>query len=194
VLKIPGRAWAPFATVLNLPGTEGLTGIHTEVSPTQDLTRILQSSQVDSVEYVVSLAPATDTLTTLQWRDVSDWTEIFINGIRQTLDDQQPPLTNQRILLNAGLELTGTVASYVSAETFRGGLGSANHLIAEFGALSATHAMIRPEGGPVAPQLLELGEANVFCRQNVSADLAVFVFWFQMLSAEPGVMAAFLGA
>jgi len=195
MLKIPGRAWAPFATVLDLPGTEGLTGIHTEVSPTQDLTRILQSSQVDRIFYEVTFSPAVDALTSMQWADVSDWTEVQINGIRQTLDDRMPPATNQQILINAGLQVGGTVAEYTSAEAFRSTptAGGGQLLVAEWGAITTGHSCITPVAGGLLPQMLLPNELTIFLRQEVSGANADFTFMFQLLSAPPGVMAVYLG-
>lgn len=192
MIRIPGRSFAPFSTVLGLPGTEGLSGIQTEVSPTLDLNRILQSSQVNHIEYFFSVAPGATQVSTLQWRDISDWTNVLVNGIVQTLDDEMPPATNQQFVTAVGLEVAAS-ANYTSAEVMAQGIGSANQLLAEFGAVATSHQTVSPVVR-LTPMLLDPGQVNCRLRQVVSAVGPTLVFWIQILSAEPGVMAAYFGA
>lgn len=196
-MRIPGNAYGLFANIFNFPGSEGLRGIQEEVVPTQDLSRLLQFSRAKSVVYSLTTTPGASLDRTAQWDDASDWTECQVNGIVTTVDADCPQPTDVRILTGAYLNVTGTLASYTSAELSRINISTGVLLpFAAFGAITTGHngpAMIAPYR---LPQYLLQGvgiERTIDIRMQVSGAGATYNWTFTMLSAESGVFAPYPG-
>lgn len=195
--KLPARVYSQYARLLKLPGSD--SGFHTlqdELVPVQDMSRVMQADLVQRTLYTTTQAPAASTVTDIQWAEASDWTEVQVNGILSVDDAALPQVTDDRIITMAGLRISGTAASYNSSQALRTmptASGADQLTIAEWGAIVTGHDGPTMAGLFMFPQFLTPGEDTVRLDQEVSADLAVFHFMFQMVSAEPGVLARYPG-
>jgi len=194
--KIPGRAYLALARILDLPGTEGLEGMQDEVIPVQDLSRILQQAQVKHTVFQKSDQPDPGVILALQWNDVSDWDEVRINGIVVGTDDDLPLLSDDRFIVMCGLGISDTRADYTSAQINRqlpADITQTMQLMA-WGAIVSSHEGPVPVAPFTLPQRLVPSEVQVRLVEIVGATpLATFNWTIQMISAEPGVLAAFPG-
>jgi len=195
MLKIPTRVWSQFSTILRLPGTDGLEGLQDEVVPTQDLSRIMMADRVVHGAWFRTNTPAASATSVMQWSDASDWTEIQLNGIVTVNDDELPLLTDDRIVVAVGLQLTGTQADYTSAEITRQlPFATGRRMqMAQYGAIVAGHNGPTMDPPFLLPQVLLPNEDIVELAQVVTGNAAAFQLTIQTVSAEPGVMAAFPG-
>jgi len=194
MLPIPSSAYGRFARILDLPGSESLSAIQSDVVATQDLTRMMQDRLCKRTLYTLTLSPAVTAAADVQWNDASDWTEVQVNGIVQVADTQLPLDTDERIIVAASLQIGATLASYTRCEAKRflpDGVSS-NMLIQSWGTLQTGFACPDP-GVFLLPQYLTPGESTVRITQVVSADLADFFVSFHMISALPGVMSPYTG-
>jgi len=194
MLKIPSRAYTRLSTILRLPGSEGLRGLQEEVVPTQDLNRVLQADRVKIASYSLLLSPAASASTDVQWNDLSDWEAVDIDGVPADTDASLPQDLEDRIIVACSLQTNGS-ADYTTAEVKRfvttgtGPLG----LLTAFGAVPTAHSNAVPDPPMLLPQWLIPGEFSVRFTQIVSGAGATFHFSVQMISAERGVLAPYVG-
>jgi len=196
MFDIPARTYAAFQRIFQL-GSESLRGIQREVVPTQELSRILMAGRARHVAYTLEdLLPAGTKTIDVQWNDASDWTEIQVNGVITTSDDDLPEVTDDRIVIMTGLQITGTQAQYTTADSrrhFPRSAGSHLTLIQEYGAITTGHAGPIPLGPNVLPQYLARGEDTMRLNE-VMSGVATNWFWaFQMIAAEPGILSSYQG-
>ena len=195
MLPIPSSAYGRFASILDLPGSESLRSIQSDIVATQELSRMMQDQLVKRTLYTLDTSPAASASTDLQWADASDWTEVQVDGVVQTADQFLPQLTDERIVTMASVQVTGTIASWTRGEILRHMPTTSAPLttIAEFGA-PATGLAGAPMAAPLLlPQFLVPVEATVRIREVVSADLALMGWALHMISAPPGVLSPFFG-
>jgi len=191
MLYFPQNAYRAIATILRLPGTQSIEGIQSEAIPTQDLQRVLQEARVRRTLYQFLISPASTTTTTIQWNDASDWTEVQVDGIVQTLDAALPQRNETRIITGASLRIAGTTAEYTRAALYRRTDTAVveNVLCREWGALGASllNALPQPDPG-LLPMYLPLLENTLRIQSVVSGANADLTYTIEMLSAERGVM------
>jgi len=157
---------------------------------------MLQADRVKSVIYNFDVSPAADFISDLQWADDSDWTSIDIDGVPSPFADADlPQITDDRILVSASLQVTGTVAEYTTAEVKRHlGVGATPlGLFMEFTAITTGHSNPSVVAPLLLPQWLVLGEETVRIQGEVSGANADLAFTVQMLSAERGVLSPYVG-
>jgi len=195
MFKIPGNTFRAFGRVFQLGASESLGELLRDPLPTVPLDRILMESRVKQVLYIEQTTPAATQAPTLEWSDVSDWSEVFVNGVVAAEDAQLPQPTDDRIIISIGLHIGGTTAEYTSAQVLRN-MGDSASILSEmraFGALTASHN----QPVTIAPNLLPVAlshiEDTVRFREVVSGANSTFNWSIQMLAAEPGVMGPFPG-
>lgn len=195
MIKLPTRIWSNFSTILGLAGTTSLDGMQTEVVPVQDLTRVMQSDRVQTVAYSFQNTPAATSTFTRDWNDASDWTEVRVNGIITTNDADLPPLDWDRWVIAVGLAIGGTQAHYTSSEQFRLVPFTLNNEVelASYGDLVAGHTNAPALAPNLLPQKLLPQELTVRLTAVVSGNAAAFRETIQLVAAEPGVLAAYIG-
>jgi len=195
---IPGNTYADFAAVMQLAGVEGLARFQTEVVPTQDLTRFLQGRRVKHTLYNFATVPAADEETTLQWADASDWDNIIVNGVALNTatadnDGDLPQDTDDRIIVHASLQVSGTIADYTTAQANREAIFGPLMIIATWQAVVTGHQPVPPTGPWLLPQVLQPNEVEMHIRAEVSGNAANMQFMIQMVSAPSGVLSPYPG-
>lgn len=195
MFKIPGGSFTALARILRLPGTDTVEGLQDEVVPVYDLNRVLQDQRVSSYFYQFGNTPAATAALTLSWNDLSDWTTVRRNGILVADDAGLPALTDERVIVAIGLQLSGTQADYTDgAAVYRFMPSGHTAAMREFGTIkTTTHRGPAVEAPDLLPQWLVPTEVDVNLIQIVSGIAAVFNWSVQMISAEPGVMSKFSG-
>jgi len=196
VLPLGANTYVGLSDIMNW-GELGLTGMAQEVVPVQDLSRFLLDARVRRTTYMMQLATANGTADSVfQWADISDWTEVQVNGIIQNADIALPQVGHERIITHAGIEIAGvTPADYVSATIVRT-LTTQQAVftpVASFGALTTSHLTATPVGLWMLPQTLGLSEVGGVIRSvgtDVNAITRTSIF---MLSAPRGVMNLYPG-
>jgi len=195
-LLFPQRAYQALATILRLPGSEGIRGLQDEAVPTQDLQRVLQDARVKQTLYQFAITPAATTTTTIQWNDVSDWTEVIVDGVIQSADDALPQRNETRIIVGASLRIAGTVGEYTRAALYRRteNTTAENILCREWGALGASllNALPQPDPG-LLPQYLQFQENSLRIQSVVSGATADLTYAVEMLSCERGLLSPLQG-
>lgn len=191
---IPTRTYSALARILRLAGTDGLAGMQPEIVPVQDLSRMLQAERVKEVMYLSGSTVVSTQYRAVDWNDASEWSTVSVNGVITTADDDLPQPTDDRIVVTVGLAIGGTQSNYTSASMTRilaiGGGGESE--LAAFGSVVTSHTCAHMVAPTVLPQRISTGELQCHFIEVVSG--AVPITWMvQMLSAEPGVMAALPG-
>ena len=195
MLKIPGRVYTQFATVLGLAGSENVKGLQSEVVPTQDLTRFLQATQVKHTIFTRTQTMAIDNdILILNWNDASDWTEVQVDGALTTRDSDLAQPSDDRWLLMVSLQIT-VPALWLTAECKRrlNDASASDTYVQSFSDVPAGHSMAIPETS-LLPMVLSTRENIVVLRMLRSGAGPGGLWSIQMISAEPGVLAAFPGA
>jgi len=192
---IPSMSYGQLATILELPGTVGLTGMQEEIVPVQDLSRVLQAAKVKRTQFIRANSHAVTDDTAISWNDASTFTSVHVNGVLTTLDSDLPALTDQKIIIFAGLAVTGTQADYTSAQLLRilGDAGATQALIVEWGDVGAGNVVPTRLAPWSMPIVLSPDETAASLRVAVSGVAAVTRLSVQMVSAPVGVMASFPG-
>jgi len=195
MLPIPSNAYGRFASILNLPGTESLRAIQSDIVAVQELTRMMQDRLVKRTIYSFDSSPAADLLTDLQWNDASDWTEVQVNGIVQVADSELPQDTDERIVTQVSLQVAGTQSEYTTGEVLRHmpTTSAPLMLLAQFGAITTGHAAASAVAPLLYPQFLVPNEFTVRINEQVSGANADFAWTIHMISAAPGVLSPYLG-
>jgi len=191
LLQIPVRAYAQLANILGFGGSTGIIGIQDEAIPTQDLTRILQDARVQRTLFQLTEPDVAATGNTdMQWNDLSDWTEVWVNGIQQSTDDQLPQRNQTRIITSVSLQIAGTQADYTVAAVYRRTATAIVHniLLAEFGVLVTSLNNAAGVGVGLLPQWLQLEENTVRWQKVVSGNLSDLSLTIEMISAERGIL------
>jgi len=194
MFRVDTRAWSKLADILGL-GNQALAGIGQEVSPVQDLSRILMADKVKTTMYFETDVAAATKSITKQWNDASDWDEVFVDGVLTSADGDLPQPGDDRFVVMASIHLAGTVANYTSAELFRITVAATSTfiLMGEWGAFQTSHnapTMVPPM---LLPQKLGPLETDARLHEVVSGVDCAFNWSIQMISAEPGVLSAFPG-
>lgn len=194
-MRIPRPAYQAFATIMGFPGSDGLRGIHDEAFPVQDLSRMLLDTRVKRTLYTFTNNPAATGDVLFQWRDLSDFTEVRINGALVGSDAELPQPSEERIIVGLGLEVTGNAAHYTSAELTRQmpNVAESHVELVTFGAITTGHFAPAQRAPLLYPVTLNIGEENCNARMVVTGTAAVFEFTIFMLAAERGVMNLYPG-
>jgi len=184
------RAYQQLATILGFPGTESLAGIQNEAVPVQELTRVLQDSRVKRTLFQITGTPAATDTVDLQWSDVSDWTQVLVDGVIQTTDAALPQRNETRLIVGASLQVAGTQANYTTSQVLRRTATTVpqNVLVREWGAIVAG----QPNASPIAPSLLPMPlpfeENTVRWQRVVSGAAAAMSLTVEMISSTRGVL------
>ena len=195
MFRIPARTFTAFARILNLPGTENIQGLQREAVPVWDQNRVLQDDRVSSYMYLQESTPAASVKITLEFDDLSDWTEVLRNGVIVAADDGLPPRDHDRIVTWIGLQISGTQAHYTTSEVnrFMPTTGGSTASVIEFGAITSGHRGPLIVSPWTLPYYLAPQEGGLNIAEEVSGNASDWHWSVQLISAEPGVMSKYLG-
>ena len=197
--RISVPAYAALGRVLD-PTGPGVTfsEIDDVVIPTQDLSRVLQRSQVRHFVYHLNQDLTGDVTTSVQWGDASDWTEISADNIVLTLDSELPAAdgSQDRLLTGIGLFVSDNPAEWVSSLVRRVPALATAQVTYAWSALSA--ARLAGNAVPAVPNLLPIviapGEATIELDTDITFVAGVTLDWIiEMMVAPQGVMASYPG-
>ncbi len=195
MFRLASKIYTALPRIFRLPGTEQLEGMQREGIFTQDLNRMMQADRVTHTLYTQTDTPAATQDNGNLWGDASDWTEVQVNGIRTTIDQDLPSSADDRLIISVGLHLAGTTASYTSAAFIRRMQDAAGNrvLVREFVALVASHNNPTILAPNLLPTPLNHSELTCIMQEVVSGIDCDFRWSIEMLSAEPGVLSRYPG-
>lgn len=174
------------------------TSIDDVVVPVQDLTRVMQRSQVKHYVFSFTQALTGDFTNSLQWDDISDWTEVTADDIDVTTDADMPKSdgTEDRIIINVAADLGGTKAEWNSSVLRRVPPTSTAQVMYVWSGVSANRLAgnIVPTAPWTLPVVLGTGERTVELDSDITYSSGVTVYWnIEMMVAPQGVMASYPG-
>jgi hypothetical protein len=168
------------------------------VVPVQDLSRVMQRSQVQHLVYYKNQALTADSGAALQWADISDWTEVAGDNIPITTDAELPPADGSvdRLLISIALYISANVAEWDSSVVGRVPALASSQRAYAWSALKANRigGNIIPTGPNLLPFVLAPGEATVELLTDITFSAGVTLDWvLEMMVAPQGVMASYPG-
>ena len=168
------------------------------VIPVQDLSRVLQRSQVRHFVYHFDQVLVGDNTASLQWDDISDWTNVSADNIPITTDADLPATDGDadRLLTMVAAFLTGTIGEWNSSVVRRVPALAAPEVSWCWSAVSANllGGNIVPSSPWILPLVIAPGEGTIELDTDITFAVGLTVHWiFEMMVAPQGVMASYPG-
>jgi len=168
------------------------------VIPVQDLSRIMQRSQVQHLVYHLNQDLIADATTEVQWADLSDWTAVAANNIPVGSDADLPAAdgTKDRLLIGVSLFISDNISEWDSSVVRRvpATVSAQVAFAVEFLKATRNAGNCIPSVPNLLPIVLAPGEAGAELSTDITFAAGVTLDWIiEILAAPEGVMAAYPG-